>query len=149
MHKFSHGTTGSPDTIRGMSVEMLFDFMAVRLDSAKAAGKNISLNFNMSNGDNLNLTLNDSVLNYRKTLQPQADASFYISREDLHAVLTGQAKMADLVKAKKAKIIGNGAKLDEYRNPKLMSLAFGGAEAPKSIYFKNIYSQLINKIYKL
>ncbi len=46
----------------------------------------------MSNGDNLNLTLNDSVLNYRKTLQPQADASFYISREDLHAVLTGQAK---------------------------------------------------------
>lgn len=113
VHKFSHGTTGSPDTIRGMSVEMLFDFMAVRLDSAKAAGKNISLNFNMSNGDNLNLTLNDSVLNYRKTLQPQADASFYISREDLHAVLTGQAKMADLVKAKKAKIIGNGAKLEE------------------------------------
>ncbi len=94
VHKFSHGTTGSPDTIRGMSVEMLFDFMSVRLDSAKAAGKNISLNFNMNNGDNLNLTLNDSVLNYRKTLQPQADASFYISREDLHAVLTGQAKMA-------------------------------------------------------
>lgn len=92
VHKFSHGTTGSPDTIRGMSVEMLFDFMSVRLDSAKAAGKNISLNFNMNNGDNLNLTLNDSVLNYRKTLQPQADASFYISREDLHAVLTGQAK---------------------------------------------------------
>ncbi len=27
--------------------------------------------------------------------------------------LTGQAKMADLVKAKKAKIIGNGAKLEE------------------------------------
>ncbi len=75
VHKFSHGTTGSPDTIRGMSVEMLFDFMSVRLDSAKAAGKNISLNFNMSNGDNLNLTLNDSVLNYRKTLQSQADAS--------------------------------------------------------------------------
>ena len=40
VHKFSHhGTTGSPDTLRGMSVEMLFDFMAVRLDSAKAAGK--------------------------------------------------------------------------------------------------------------
>ena len=30
-----------------------------------------------------------------------------------------------------------------------MSLAFGGAEAPKSIYFKNIYSQLINKIYSI
>ena len=59
----------------------------------------------MSNGDNLNLTLNDSVLNYRKTLQSQADASFYISREDLHAVLTGQAKMADLVKRRKPKLL--------------------------------------------
>ncbi|ACB16097.1 hypothetical protein HMPREF1608_01741 [Escherichia coli 908525] len=39
--------------------------------------------------------------------------------------------------------------MGEYRNPKLMPLAFGGAEAPKSIYFKNIYRQLINKIYKL
>ncbi|EFU55440.1 hypothetical protein HMPREF9545_04830 [Escherichia coli MS 16-3] len=39
--------------------------------------------------------------------------------------------------------------MGEYRNPKLMSLAFGGTEAAKSIYFKNIYSQLINKIYKL
>ncbi|ENC0932353.1 MBL fold metallo-hydrolase [Escherichia coli] len=111
--KIEHASTASPDTIKSMTVEMLFDYMAVRLDSEKAAGKSISLNFNLSDNDNLNLSLNNSVLNYRKTLQPQADAFFYISREDLHAVLTGQAKMADLVKAKKAKIIGNGAKLEE------------------------------------
>ncbi len=113
VHKFSHGATDSADTIRGMSVEMLFDYMAVRLDSGKAAGKDISLNFNLDKGDSLNLTLNDSVLNYRHTLQPEANASFYISRDDLHAVLTGQAKMADLVKAKKVKVIGDGAKLGE------------------------------------
>ena len=53
------------------------------------------------------------MLNYRKVLQPKADASFYISRSDLQQVLTGQAKMADLIKAKKASIIGNAAKLDE------------------------------------
>lgn len=41
-----HGTTNSPDTINGMSVEMLLDYMAVRLDSEKASGKHISLNFN-------------------------------------------------------------------------------------------------------
>ncbi|ECC1694036.1 alkyl/aryl-sulfatase [Salmonella enterica subsp. salamae] len=113
VRKFNHGTTDSPDTIKGMTVEMLFDYMAVRLDSSKAAGKDISLNFNLSNGDNLNLTLNNSVLNYRQTLQPKADASFYISRADLHDVLTGQAKMADLVKAKKASVIGSAAKLNE------------------------------------
>lgn len=113
VHKFAHGSTDSPDTIKGMTVEMLFDYMAVRLDSEKAAGKNISLNFTLDKGDNLNLTLNDSVLNYRQTLQQKADASFSLSRTDLHDVLTGQVKMADLVKAGKAKVTGDAAKLDE------------------------------------
>lgn len=65
------------------------------------------------NGDNLNLTLENSVLNYRQILRPKVDASFYMSRTDLHNILKGQAKMADLVKAKKVKVIGNAAKLDE------------------------------------
>lgn len=111
--KLPVGETASPDTVKAMTVEMLFDYMAIRLDSAKAAGKNISLNFNLADGDNLNLTLNNSVLNYRQTLQPNANASFYVSRSDLHNVLTGQAKMTDLIKAKKVKVIGNAAKLDE------------------------------------
>ena len=113
VHKFAHGSTDSPDTIKGMTIEMLFDYMAVRLDSEKAAGKNISLNFTLDKGDNLNLTLNDSVLNYRQTLQQKADASFSLSRTDLHDVLTGQVKMADLVKSGKAKVTGDAAKLDE------------------------------------
>ncbi len=113
VRKFSHGTTNSPDTIKGMTVEMLFDYMAVRLDSRKAASKNISLNFNLDNNDDLNLTLNNSVLNYRQTLQPKADASFYMSRTDLHRILTGQAKMADLIKAKQVKVIGNATKLND------------------------------------
>lgn len=111
--KFEHASTASSDTIKGMTVEMLLDYLAVRLDSEKAAGKNISLNFNFSNNDNMNLSLENSVLNYRKTLQPKADAAFYMSRSDLHDVLVGQVKMADLVKAKKVKIIGNANKLNE------------------------------------
>lgn len=113
VRKFSHASTDSPDTIKGMTVEMLFDYMAVRLDSEKAAGKNISLNFNLENGDNLNLTLNNSVLNHRQTLLSKADTSFYLSRADLHSVLTGEVKMTDLIKAKKVKVIGKATKLDE------------------------------------
>ncbi|KAA1051623.1 alkyl/aryl-sulfatase [Pseudocitrobacter sp. 73] len=113
VRKFEHASTESSDTIKGMTVEMLLDYLAVRLDSDKAAGKNISLNFNFSNNDNMNVSLENSVLNYRKTLQPKVDASFYMSRSDLHDVLVGQAKMADLVKAKKVKIIGNANKLNE------------------------------------
>ncbi|ESA91556.1 hypothetical protein HMPREF1601_01411 [Escherichia coli 907779] len=39
--------------------------------------------------------------------------------------------------------------MGEYRNPKLISLAFGGVNAPESIYIKNIYRKLIHNIYKL
>ena len=113
VHKFSHASTASSDTIKGMTVEMLLDYLAVRLDSEKAAGKSISLNFNLSGNDNLNLSLDNSVLNYRKALQTKADASFYMSRSDLHDVLVGQAKMVDLIKAKKVKVIGNTNKLNE------------------------------------
>lgn len=113
VHKLTHNTSNSPDTIKGMTVEMLFDYMAVRLDSEKAAGKNISLNFNLDRGETLNLTLNNSVLNYRQASQQKPDASFTISRADLHDVLTGQAKMADLLKTGKAKVTGDAAKLDE------------------------------------
>lgn len=113
VHKFSHASTASSDTIKGMTVEMLLDYLAVRLDSEKAAGKSISLNFNLSGNDNLNLSLDNSVLNYRKALQTKADASFYMSRSDLHDVLVGQAKMVDLIKAKKVKVIGNANKLNE------------------------------------
>lgn len=113
VHKFSHASTASSDTIKGMTVEMLLDYLAVRLDSEKAAGKSISLNFNLSGNDNLNFSLDNSVLNYRKALQTKADASFYMSRSDLHDVLVGQAKMVDLIKAKKVKVIGNANKLNE------------------------------------
>ena len=36
-----------------------------------------------------------------------------MSRTDLHRVLTGQAKMADLIKAKQVKVIGNATKLND------------------------------------
>ncbi|ASG90011.1 hypothetical protein DLR11_10030 [Salmonella enterica subsp. salamae] len=85
--------------------------MAVRLDSARAEGKDISMNFNLDNVNNLNLALNDNVFNYRNTLQAKADSSFLMSRADLQHVLTGQVKMADLIKTKK--VIGNAAKLDD------------------------------------
>ena len=111
--KLPVGATASPDTLKGMTVEMLMDYLAVSLDSRKADGKNININFNLDNNDNLNLALNDSVLNYRKTLRSNADASFYMSRNDLHAVLLGQVKMSDLIKQKKVNVIGNAKKLDE------------------------------------
>lgn len=104
----------SADTIAAMPVEMLLDYLSVRIDPKKAAGKDISINFKFpGNGDTLALSLHNSVLNYRKKLPEKADATLTLERKDLQAVLTGRAKLDDLVKDGKAKADGNAAKLAE------------------------------------
>ena len=103
----------SADTIAAMPVEMLLDFLSVRIDPQKAAGKTVSINFTFADGDTLALSLQNSVLNYRKNLPEKADAALTLDRKDLQAVLTGRAKLDDLVKNGKATVQGNPAKLAE------------------------------------
>ena len=99
--------------IASMPVEMILDYLAVRLNSEKAAGKDITVNFKMADNDALSLSLKNSVLNYRRVLPEKAAATFNISRDDLHSVLIGQAKLDDLIKQGKAKVDGDPAKLAE------------------------------------
>ncbi|UQZ90196.1 hypothetical protein C4J81_13695 [Deltaproteobacteria bacterium Smac51] len=107
----------SPDTIAAMPLEMLLDYLSVLLDNAKAGGKDIGINFKFSDsGDELALTLKNSVLNYRKTLPDKADAAITISRDDLRTVLTGQAKLDELVEKGQAKVDGDAGKLAEIMN---------------------------------
>ena len=103
----------SPDTVAAMPVEMILDYLAVRLDAQKAAGKEITVNFKLADNDNLSLELKHSVLNYRRTLPEKADAAFTLSRDDLHSVLIGEAKLDDLIKSGKAKVEGDPAKFAE------------------------------------
>lgn len=104
----------SADTIAAMPVEMLLDFLAVRVDPKKAEGKTIRINFNFPDSkDTLALSLNNTVLNHRKKLPSGIDATIAIDRKSLRSVLTGQAKLDDLVKGGKAKVEGDAGKLDE------------------------------------
>ena len=57
--------TASPDTIKAMPPEMLFDYLAVRLNGQKAAGKNSTLNVNFNDLKKAyGLTVENGVLNY-------------------------------------------------------------------------------------
>ena len=86
----------------------------MRIDPQKAAGKTVSINFTFTDSnDTLALSLQNSVLNYRKNLPEKADAALTLERKDLQAVLTGRAKLDDLVKNGKAAVQGNPAKLAE------------------------------------
>ena len=61
--------TACPDTIKAMSPEMLFDYLAVRLNGPKAAGKKIGLNIDLTDlHKQYGLTVENAVLNYGKPL---------------------------------------------------------------------------------
>ena len=112
--KIDVGSADSPDMAAGMPVEMLFDYVGVRLDAAKAAGKDIRINFVFTDTrDTLALSLKNSVVNYRKALPAKADAVVTIERGDLHAVLIGRSKLENLVQNGRAKVEGDAGKLAE------------------------------------
>src|SRR5262245_5983210 len=57
--------TATPDTIRAMPPDMLFDYLGVRLNGPKAAGKVIKLNVDFTDlGKQYALVVENGVLNY-------------------------------------------------------------------------------------
>jgi len=99
--------TASPDMIRAMSPEMLFDYLAVRLNGPAAAGKDISLNLNFTDLDkHYNLRVQNGVLNYRDTPASDADASMTLSMSTLLDVQMGQGTLEQKIKAGDVKLEG-------------------------------------------
>lgn len=104
--------TASPDTIRNMPIEMFFDFLAIRLNGPKAAGKNIVINVSLPDvKENYSLVLENGVLNYGPPVdKPQAAVS--IDRTDLNDVILGTASMKDKISDGSAKVSGDAAQFD-------------------------------------
>ena len=61
--KLQSSRGASADMIRNLPLTMVFDYLAIALDSDKATGKNISINFETDNKEKHNLRLHNSVLN--------------------------------------------------------------------------------------
>jgi len=88
--------TASPDTIKAMPPEMLFDYLAVRLNGPKAAGKKIALNIDFTDlKKQYGLTVENAVLNHGAPLE-RADAKLTMSKATLDAI---QLKETTLEKA--------------------------------------------------
>ena len=86
--------TATPDTIKAMPPEMLFDYLAVRLNGPKAAGKKIVLNLDFQDlKTGYVLTVENGVMNYAHGRQnPKADATLTLTMAALNSV---QLKEAD------------------------------------------------------
>jgi alkyl sulfatase BDS1-like metallo-beta-lactamase superfamily hydrolase len=101
--------------MRAMSLEQFFDFLGVRLNGPKAAGKHITLNFNFSDtNESFKVEMVNGVLNHTAGLQaPNADATINMERETLNQILIGGASLDSAIESGDVRIDGDAAKLKE------------------------------------
>ncbi|MDV3127572.1 MBL fold metallo-hydrolase [Mycobacterium sp. 21AC1] len=112
----SGGTdTASPDTIKAMPPEMLFDYLAVRLNGPKAAGKNITVNVNFTDlKKEYGLTVENGVLNYAPAPVPDANASLTLTKATLDDIQLGNTTIDDAMSTNKMTVDGNRQSFNEF-----------------------------------
>lgn len=104
--------TASPDMIRALPIEMLFDYLAVRLNGPKSEGEKIAVNVNLADStQQYGLVLENSVLHTCKPVE-RPDVVLTIDRTSLNDIVLGQATLAEKLESGDARVEGNKAQLD-------------------------------------
>ncbi|MDC6110804.1 alkyl/aryl-sulfatase [Serratia rubidaea] len=107
--------TASPDTVRAMTPEMFFDYLAVHINGEKAAGAKAVLNVDLGDdGGKYKLELENGVLNHTADVQAQnADATLTLSRDTLNKIILKEETLQQAEKNGGLKISGNADKVNE------------------------------------
>jgi alkyl sulfatase BDS1-like metallo-beta-lactamase superfamily hydrolase len=107
--------TATPDTIRAMTPELLFDYFGVRLNGDKAAGKKLTINVTFSDLKRpYSLVLANGALTYSTKLQPQADAGMTLAKTTLDNIQLGQTTLDKAVAAGEIKVEGRQEAISEF-----------------------------------
>ena len=114
--QFATPSTASPDTIRVMSLDLFFDYLGVRLNGPKAAGKKITINFEITDTAETGvLFLANGSLNHslgRQDAHP--DATLTLTREALNNIILGVAPLADQITSGTVTVDGDGGAVREF-----------------------------------
>ena len=106
--------SASPDTIEAMSMEMIFDYAAVRLNSEKAADAAIRLNFDLGEDGKYLVELENGVLNHTRDVQAEdADVTLTLPRSALNKIMLGQQTLDQATASGQIEIDGDAAKLNQ------------------------------------
>ncbi|WP_368656875.1 alkyl/aryl-sulfatase [Pantoea agglomerans] len=107
--------TASPDTVRAMTPEMFFDYLALHINGEKAANAKAVLNVDFGgDGGKYKLELENGVLNHTANSEAQnADATLTLSRETLNKVILKEETLKQAQDKGEVKITGNADKLSE------------------------------------
>jgi alkyl sulfatase BDS1-like metallo-beta-lactamase superfamily hydrolase len=104
-----------PDVIRAMTPHMYFDYLAIRIDTDKAVGHDMTMNWTFTDlKEKQTLTLRNGVLTHRGgELNPKADLSVTLDKATLDLITMRQVDFPTAIKDGRIKLEGNPKKLGE------------------------------------
>jgi alkyl sulfatase BDS1-like metallo-beta-lactamase superfamily hydrolase len=108
-------TTQAPDVIRALTLDMFFDYLGVRLNGDRAAGKTIVLNWRFTDtGQDYVLNLENSALTFVAGAQAaDADATLTLTRATLDEIALQKTTFLAALQAGLIGVAGKGEKLGE------------------------------------
>ncbi|HET9876832.1 MAG TPA: alkyl sulfatase dimerization domain-containing protein [Mycobacterium sp.] len=105
----------SPDTIQAMPPEKLFDYLAVRLNGPKAAGKKMTFNIDFTDlKKEYGLTVENAVLNYAPEPVPDANAKLTLTKATLDDIQLGKTTLDQAVSSDQVTIDGNRDSFNQF-----------------------------------
>jgi alkyl sulfatase BDS1-like metallo-beta-lactamase superfamily hydrolase len=109
------GSSANAELLKGVSIDLAFDFLGVRLNAAKAEGKHIVINWTFTDSNQtFVMNLENSALTHRAgALSDQADAGVKLTRAALDAITLKQRSFLGSVVTGDVSISGNPLKLRE------------------------------------
>lgn len=115
VQKLPTPNTASPDTVRAMTPEMFFDYLAVHINGEKAADAKTVLNFDFGeDGGTYKVELENGVLNHTAGVEASdADATITLSRDVLNKIVLKEETLKEATAKGDVKITGNEEKLNE------------------------------------
>ncbi|MEV5844006.1 alkyl sulfatase dimerization domain-containing protein [Streptomyces sp. NPDC051985] len=108
--------TASPDVLAALTLDQLFDSLAIRVDGPRSWDADITVRWNVKDGTPVTMRLRNGVLTHvtgTGTAAPDPDVEFTLTETDLRAVLLGTLPPAALSARDDIKITGDAGKLTE------------------------------------
>jgi alkyl sulfatase BDS1-like metallo-beta-lactamase superfamily hydrolase len=113
------GPGANPDSVRAMTMPLYFDFLGVRLNGDRAAGRRMVINWTVTHeaatpDETYALNLQNSALTYRAGWHdPAANLSLTLGRSIFDAIMLGETTFAAEVAAGRVGVAGDPTKLAE------------------------------------
>ncbi|MET8743425.1 alkyl sulfatase dimerization domain-containing protein [Streptomyces sp. NPDC004728] len=109
-------TTAAPDLLRALTLDQLFDALAIRVDGPRSWDADICVRWTVKDQHPVAMRLRNGVLTHVTGTGPascEPDVEVTLDEDTLRALLLGETPLADLVEQGRAKADGDLAKVDE------------------------------------